>query len=360
MKRLSSRKGAQYAIGISEKAIVAWRHKNWLRTIAARVNLLALPVAISVLVIIFASLTPVFLTVENFQELAKDGSVLAVLAFGQAMVVIARGFDLSIGGNMAVVSVAAATIAQQRGIAVTIAVGIMIGLLIGSLNGLLVAFLRMSPLIVTLAVLSALNSVTFIWTNGLPVYGMPDSFSWAGTSFLGPVPFTAAVAVAAFALVLFVMRLTPFGVHVYATGGNPSAARLSGLSPRRVLFSVFAINGALAGLAGIILSSRLNSGQPALGQQGIELQVLAAVFLAGVSLTGGRGNLSQVFFAVILLTVLTNGLTLVGVESYVQSIVSGIVLVAAISLQRLLLRKPVRAPVSVQQLRGNAHRIEAG
>jgi ribose/xylose/arabinose/galactoside ABC-type transport system permease subunit len=304
-----------------------------------RAGVLALPASVIVLLVAFSVLSPVFLTLANFQEIAKDGSVIAILAFGQAIVVIARGFDLSIGGNMAVVSIVTATLAQSHPLGVAIVVGIALGASIGALNGLLIAVLKMSSLIVTLAVLSGLNSIAFQRTNGLPVYGMPDSYGWAGSEFLGPIPIASAVAGLMFVVALTMMRSTPFGLHLYASGSNPTAARLSGLAPARLLFVVFVLNGAIASLAGIILSSRLNSGQPALGQQGLELQVLAAVFLGGISLAGGRGSLVQVLFAVVLLTVLTNGLTLVGIESYARSVVSGVVLVAAIALQRVVLAR---------------------
>jgi ribose transport system permease protein len=309
-----------------------------LRAVRGHAGALALPVLIVAVSLAFGILRPVFLTLDNGQQLLKDSSVVLILAVGQAIVVIAGGFDLSVGATMSVVSIAFATMALPIGTPAAIVAALLIGLAIGCANGILVARLHLSPFIVTVAVASILRSAAFIRTNGLPVFGMPDDFGWAATGLVGPLPLTGVLAILVFMTGVVLARGTPFGVHLYATGSNRGAARLSGLDPDRILFSVYAMNGVLAALAGIMLTSRVFSGQPNLAP-GIEIQVLAAVFLGGVSLSGGRGSLSQVFCAVILLEVLTNGLTLVGVQSYLQQVVAGAVLIGAISIQRLFSRR---------------------
>jgi ribose transport system permease protein len=306
--------------------------KTLLRISSANGGMLLLPVLIVSLAIVFSILSPVFFSISNLQQLLNDSSVLIILAVGEAMVIIARGFDLSIEGNMSLVSVATANIALHIGSAAGIGAGLIMGLVIGCVNGFLVARLAMSPLIVTLAAESILGSLAFIWTNGLPVFGLPDNFGWAATATVGPLPVPALLAILVFILAVTLSRSTPFGIHMYATGNNPSAARLSGLNPSRILFVTYAISGVLAAVAAVILTSRVDSGQPALAP-GLSIQVLAAVFLGGVSLAGGRGSFFQVLWAVLLLEMLTNGLTLVGVQSYLQSVAAGAVLIAAITIQ---------------------------
>jgi len=285
----------------------------------------------------FAVLRPVILSEDNLADVSRRGAVLAILATGQAMLVIARGFDLSIGASMAVGGILGATAALSYGTFAGLVVGVGFCVAIGVLNGTLVAVLGLSPLISTLAVMTALRSLALLMTNGLPVYGMPPDFAWAGQATIGPLPTVTAVALVVCAAAIAFLGWAPSGRHLYATGSNPVAARLSGLNPGRILFAAYVVNGLLTGIAGAILTSTLNSGQPNLAL-GTELQVLAAVFLGGVALEGGRGSLFQVLLAVSLLTILTNGLTLLGVQSYVQLAVSGAVLIVAVVLQRLTRR----------------------
>jgi len=327
--------------------------------IAARLHgaALSLPLLVLGLVLVFAVASPVFFSLDNLQQLLKDASALAILATGEALVVIAGGFDLSIGANMSVVSIVSASVAISYGTPAGIGAGLIAGLIIGAANGFLVAVLRMSPFIVTLAVQSILASLAFIWTNGLPVFGMSSDYAWAATGRLGPVPLSALVAAFVLTLLIGSARLTPFGVHVYATGSNATAARLSGLSPRRILLGVYTLNGVVAATAGIMLSSRVFSGQPALAP-GIEVQVLAAVFLAGVSLAGGSGSLIQVLLAVILLQVLTNGLTLLGVQTYLQSIVAGVVLIFAIAVQHFVRQRIERRRLERSRALGDIVQVD--
>jgi ribose transport system permease protein len=305
---------------------------------------IALPVVIVLVVVVFAAIRPVFLSEGNIYDVSRRAGVLAILAVGQAMLVITGGFDLSISASMALGGVVGASVAIGQGTQAGILAALAVSVAVGLLNGVLVTRLRLSPLIVTLAMLTALRSIALVVTSGLPVYGMPADFGWAGTARIGIVSAAAAISAAVVVVCIAVMRLSPFGLHAYAAGSNPVASRLSGLNPSRTLALMYVINGLLVGIAGTILSSTVNSGQPNLAD-GMELQVLAAVFLGGVSIQGGRGSPIQVLLAVALLTLLTNGLTLVGVQSYVQLVVSGLVLIIAVSVQKVLDR-PALAPAA--------------
>ena len=304
-------------------------------TAAVRTPELALPVVVVILGIYFTIESDVFLTDSNFQNIGKQSAALAILAFGQTLVVISRGLDLSVGAVVGLTSVAGSQIWQDAGPEAGIFTFLAVGLAVGTANGILIAGFRLSPLITTLGMLSVCRALALILSGGLPVSPMPSGFRTLGTDSLGPFPIPGLIAILVFVLCYVILRFTSFGVHIYSIGGNPRAARLAGINVRRGQLAVYAFNGLLAGLAGAILTSRVNSGQPLLGA-GLELQVFATVFLGGVALTGGVGSLTGVFFGVLLIAVLGNGLNLTNVQSFYQDLIIGLVLILAIGLNRVL------------------------
>ena len=309
-------------------------------TAAARTPELALPVVVVILGIYFTIESDVFLTDSNFQNIGKQSAALAILAFGQTLVVISRGLDLSVGAVVGLTSIAGAQVWQDAGPGAGLFTFLAVGLAVGTANGILIAGFRLSPLITTLGMLSVCRALALILSGGLPVSPMPGGFRTLGTESVElwgwiAIPIPALIAILIFALCYVILRFTSFGVHIYSIGGNPRAARLAGINVRRGQFAVYAFNGLLAGLAGAILTSRVNSGQPLLGA-GLELQVFATVFLGGVALTGGVGSLTGVFFGVLLIAVLGNGLNLTNVQSFYQDLIIGLVLILAIGLNRAL------------------------
>ena len=296
---------------------------------------LSLPIVVLILCIYFATQSDVFLTGTNFQNIGKQSSALAILVFGQALVVISGGFDLSVGSTVGLSSVLGSLVWRDESVALGMLTFLGVGLVVGVANGTLIAGFRLSPLIVTLGMLSICRALALIISGGLPVAPMPQGFRWLGTASAGPVPIPGLIAIGAIVLLYVLLRLTPFGVHLYAIGGNARAARLSGINVMRGSFLVYVLNGLLASLAGAILSARVNSGQPLLGT-GLELEVLAAVFLGGVALTGGVGSLTGVFFGLVLIVILGNGLNLTNVSSFWQQLITGAILVFAIALNRVL------------------------
>jgi len=294
---------------------------------------------VTILLFIFLSLaSPYFLTGYNIQNIARQVAPLAVAAFGQAIVVITAGLDLSVGATIALVSVFFAFGTLNYGMLAGIVIALIIGTTIGLINGTLVSRFNISPFIVTLGMASVARGIALTMTGGTPVHGMPPEFAMIGTSSICGIPTPIVIAFLVFAVCFFMLMRTRLGRHIYAVGGNKEASRLSGVKVDWCIIKVYLICGLLAAIAGIILTSRVRSGQPTLGD-GYELQSVAAVVLGGVSLYGGRGNLVGVFFGVLFIGILGNGLNLLDVSSYTQQIVIGIVLILALIMDSVLLKQ---------------------
>lgn len=280
--------------------------------------------------VVFAWLAPQFVSLENLINIALSVAVIGVLAVGMTFVILTGGIDLSVGSVVAFGGVAAALVAQKTGLASTgFAAALGIGLLSGAFNGAAVAYFRVPPFVVTLAVLTIARGLAFILSEGRSIGDLPQSFGQLGkSSFLG-VPYAVWLMGATFAGGWFVLRNTTFGRYVYAVGGNREAAYLSGVSVKGVLLKVYVLNGLLVGLAAIALASRLGAGVPNSGLQ-YELDVIAAVVVGGTSLSGGRGSVISTLLGTIFIGVLNNGLNLVGIDTYVQKIVLGAVILIAV------------------------------
>jgi len=302
---------------------------------------LGLPLLLATTFAYLALTTPRFASVSNIQDVVRQGAPLAILAFGQTFAILSGGIDLSVGGTVGLASVVDTTIAKQFGFAQGAIAAIAAGIAVGAVNGLFIARFRVNPFIVTLGMLSIVRGISLTITGGSYVQGMPPGFSNLGFGFLGPVPLPALVAVGAFALAFVLLKLTPFGRQVFAVGGNREAARLSGLPVSRVLWAIYMVSGAMAGIAGVVLSSRVSSGQPDLGQ-GLELQSIAAVVLGGVSLFGGQGSILGVLFGVLFISFLQNGLNLQNVPSFLQLTIIGGALILAVTLDRWLTERAAR------------------
>ena len=296
-----------------------------------------LPLAVVALIVYFSITSEVFLTTQNWQNIGLQASALACVAFGQAYVVLTAGIDLSVGSTVALVSIVAAMF-MGNGLVLAIVVALAVGTLVGLVNGLVITRLRVAPFIATLAMLSIASGLALNVSGGTPIVGLPVDFtSFAYSKFFG-VPMPVVLAVVVFGIAYFVLRATRLGRNVYATGGNAEAARLSGISTRTTTLSTYVICSILAAVGGLILTSRVASGQPSLGGD-LALQSVAAVVLGGVSLFGGRGGLIGVAFGVAFVTVLTNGLNLMNVSSYTQLMVVGSAMIIAIALDQYLSRK---------------------
>ncbi|WP_035052876.1 ABC transporter permease [Andreprevotia chitinilytica] len=277
-----------------------------------------------------------FLTVGNLMNVMRQVSINALIAFGMTLVILLGGIDLSVGSILAVSSVLTAMLMKAGcdPIIATLA-GILAGAVMGSINGLVIAKGKVAPFIATLGMMTVLRGLSLVFSNGSPITGFSsDFFSMLGGGYVaGLIPVPVVWMLLMFALFWFVLKKTVFGRHVYATGGNAEAAKLSGVKTDRVQIGVYTLSGAMAAMAGIVLTSRLNSAQPTAGS-GYELDAIAAVVLGGTSLTGGRGWIFGTLVGALLIGVLNNGLNLLGVSSFYQQVIKGVVILLAVLLDR--------------------------
>jgi ribose/xylose/arabinose/galactoside ABC-type transport system permease subunit len=279
---------------------------------------------------VFWYLTPDFLTVSNLTNVARQVSVLALVAAGATLVILSAGIDLSVGSLIALVSVCAAKGMEANGVVGYIAYGLAVGIFVGLVNGLLIGWLKIAAFIVTLGMLSMTRGIALSITNGVPIFGLPDSWIFdIGNGYVLGIPAPVLFAVAGFAATWVLLNRTRFGTYIYAIGGNEATAKLAGINVARVKVLIYTWAGFLTAVGGLVLTARVKSGQPLLGS-GLELQAIAAVVIGGVSLFGGRGRLSGTAWGVILIGILSNGLNLVGVSTFIQQIVIGAVIIVAV------------------------------
>jgi ribose transport system permease protein len=277
-----------------------------------------------------------FLTVDNSFDVLRQVSINAVIAFGMTLSILLGGIDLSVGSILAVSSVLAAmTMKAGHGAALAAGVAILAGGGMGSLNGAIIAKGNVAPFIATLGTMTLLRGAALVLSNGSPISGFSsNAFAMLGGGYVAhQIPVPVVLMLAMFAVFWFVLTRTVFGRHVYATGGNAEAARLSGVNTDRVQVLVYTVSGAMAALAGVILTSRLDSAQPTAGA-GYELDAITAVVLGGTSLAGGRGWIFGTLVGALLIGVLNNGLNLMGVSAFYQQVVKGSVILLAVLLDR--------------------------
>jgi ribose transport system permease protein len=285
--------------------------------------------------ILFALLSPNFLTTGNAVNILRQASINIVLATGMTFVILTGGIDLSVGSILAVSAVVAVLVSLLPAIGwLAVPAALLTGLLLGLLNGALITFLNLPPFIVTLGSLTALRGAAFLVANGTTVINRDINFAWVGNSYIGPLPWLVIIALLAVGVSWFVLRQTVLGVQIYAVGGNERAARLTGIKVNRVLLFVYGVSGLLSGLAGIMSSSRLYSATGLLGQ-GYELDAIAAVILGGTSFTGGIGTIVGTLFGALIIAVLNNGLTLLNMSYFWQLVVKGLVIIVAVIIDRL-------------------------
>ena len=277
---------------------------------------------------------PYFLTVPNLINVVRQISINGILAVGVTFVLLTGGVDLSLGSLVALTGVVAASAAHpgQFPVVVPVALGVLTGAICGVINGFVVTRGRVAPFIVTLGMMTVARGLALVVCGGRPVSNLNPGFTRLGGDASGvPIPaiVLAAIALASF-LFLKNMRL---GRYIYAVGGNENAARASGINAGTVKLFAYTVCGALAGVAGVVLAARITTGQPNAGV-GYELDAIAAVVIGGTSLSGGVGGVGGTILGALLMGVINNGLDLMNVTSYYQSIVKGIIIVGAVWLDR--------------------------
>ncbi|WP_126426164.1 ABC transporter permease [Brevibacillus marinus] len=273
-----------------------------------------------------------FLSSENLINVLRQISINGILAIGMTFVILTAGIDLSVGSVVALSGVVAASFAQgDASIWLAVLMGLLVGLVLGFINGVVVAKWGVASFIVTLAMMTIARGLTFVYSDGKPISGLSQAYLAIGKSDVLGIPIPVWILFITFALSYFVLYHTKFGRYVYAVGGNENAATVSGINVSLIKIMVFSISGLLAGLAGIVLSSRVSAGLP---QAGIsyELDAIAAVVIGGTSLAGGKGRLWGTLIGVMIIGVVNNGLDLLNVSSYYQQIVKGCIIVGAVLL----------------------------
>ena len=283
-------------------------------------------------------LTPHFLTVSNLLNIVQQTSINAIVAAGMTFVIISGGIDLSVGSIVALSGVALGALLQGGQPAmVAIPAALAAGTACGLLNGLLISFGRLPPFIVTLGMMSVARGAALVFTEGRPVSGFSEGFRWLATGSVGFVPAPVLVMLIVYAIAHFVLTRTTFGRYVYAIGGNEEATRLSGVAVRFHKTAVYCVAGLMSAVAAIVLTARLNSAQPIAGMM-YELDAIAATVIGGTSLLGGEGSLGGTLIGALIMGVLRNGLNLLGVSSFLQQIVIGVVIVVAVLVDTTLKR----------------------
>jgi ribose/xylose/arabinose/galactoside ABC-type transport system permease subunit len=303
-----------------------------------------------VLCVIFAVLEPAFLSTRNIFNVIRQVSIYGMLAIGMTFVILTGGIDLSIGSVLALAGLVCAAVekgsrgllgagageAHGFGLPAAVAAAIAVGLIAGASQGLAVSRMKVPPFIVTLGGMSVFRGLALVFSGGQPISAFRAPYKFWGQGMIGPVP-VPVILFLAFAIIAYiVLRYTRYGRHIYAVGGNQEAARLSGLNVSALILSVYVIMGFFAGLSGFVLSSRLNSAEQVAGV-GYELQVIAGVVIGGTSLTmGGEGGVFGTVVGILLMGVLSNGLTLMNVSPYYQQIIVGLIIVFAVYFDQVV------------------------
>ncbi|WP_273430711.1 ABC transporter permease [Chitinibacter tainanensis] len=292
--------------------------------------------ALLVLAAGLAITSPDFLTLGNLLNVFRQVSINALIAFGMTLVILLGGIDLSVGSILALSSVLTALMISHGidPVAAT-GLGVLAGAGMGMVNGLVISKGKVAPFIATLGTMTILRGLALVFSEGRPITGLDsDFFTMLGGGYVaGLIPVPVVIMVVMFGVFWFVLKRTVFGRHVYAVGGNEEAAVLSGIKTGQIKVWVYTLSGAMAATAGMILTSRLNSAQPTAGT-GYELDAIAAVVLGGTSLTGGRGWIFGTLVGALLIGILNNGLNLLGVSSFYQQVIKGVVILLAVLLDR--------------------------
>lgn len=292
------------------------------------------PLLLTGLVILFALLEPTFFTWSNGMNVLRQVSPLAIAALGQALVILVGGIDISVGSNLALGSVVAAMIAMQTGTASGFVVALAAGALVGLISGMAVTRFNVQPVIATIGMLSLSRGLAFLLSDGNPVVGLPDAFTWLGNSFVATVPLAFVLCALVFLLVWGWLTHTPSGRALYAIGGGEDAARLAGIRVGLYKPLAYVLSGLLTAVAALVITSWQGSGQPTLGY-GWELQTIAAVVLGGTALGGGRINVAGTLVGALTTGVLSNGMDLTNVSPYLQEVVLGFAIVAVVLADRV-------------------------
>jgi len=291
-------------------------------------------IVLLLIVVVTAIGNPRFLSINNLLNILFQVSTLGIVAAGQTILLITAGLDLSVGAALSVAGLATAlTVMSTGSLALGIGAGVASGIVIGAVNGMLIATNRATPFIITLGTMTLLQGIAILMSGGSPINGAGALFNVFGMGDFLRVPWPVYAMLLSIVAVFLVLRFTTLGRYAFAIGGNEEAARLSGIPVRRIKIALYALNGLFVGIAGVILTGILNSGLPSMGT-GYELRAIAAVVIGGTPLIGGRGTVWGTLGGVLLLGLVSNSMNLLGVGANFQSAVLGLIITAAVLLQK--------------------------
>jgi ribose transport system permease protein len=302
-------------------------------------------VALLIMVIVMTFLSENFATSDNFFNVLRQVSVNLCISVGMTLVILTGGIDLSVGSVLALSGAVAAGM-MKNGIEMEgagffvgfsffgcIIVALLIGAILGAFNGLMITRFKLPPFVATLGMLTIARGLTMLYTNGFPITGLGESFSFLGTGWLIGVPMPVWVALAVVVFFAFYMKKTRTGRYIFAIGGNEKASLLSGIKVDKVLLLVYTLAGVLSAVAGLLVTARLDSAQPNAGG-GYELDAIAAVVIGGTSMSGGKGSIAGTVVGALIIGVLNNGLVLLDVSPFWQQVIKGFVIIGAVVLDK--------------------------
>lgn len=293
-------------------------------------------IGLMIIIVMLMILSPNFLTQYNIISVLRQGSINGLLAFGVTIVIISGGIDLSVGSTLAFTGmVFAKAIADGFPSPIAFVIALIAGAIIGATNGLLISKGKLQPFIATLGSMMVFRGLTLYISNGVPVSRLGDTgfVAWVGRGYFLGIPIPAIILILIFVIFAVFLNKTVFGKRIYAIGGNSRGAKLSGINVERNIVYIYMISGLLAAFAGVILVSRLDSAVPTAGVS-YELNAIAAAVIGGTSLAGGKGKASGTLIGILIIAVIINGLNLLGTSSYLQQIITGLIIIFAVIADR--------------------------
>jgi len=294
---------------------------------------LSIAIAFVILFIVMSAATDTFFTPENLINVTRQASTVIIVAIGMTYVLILGGIDLSVGSVACLAGTLSAGFMTKNAIPIPLAIilGLGIGVGIGVISGIMVSQVKIPPFIATLAMMSTARGLSLVYTGGYPITNMPEQALFLGRGYIGKLPVPVLIMLIVLVISWVLLSSTKFGRYIYAIGGNEECSRLSGIKVNRTKIIVYAFCGLMAGISGLLLTMRLASGQPTLGQ-GMELDAIAACVLGGTSLAGGKGYMLGTIIGCFFMVIMGNGFNILGISSFYQQVLTGIILLVAVSL----------------------------
>ena len=318
------------------------RKKNFKTTLVGILKKYGIFLVLLVIILILSIVSPVFFSTRNLLNIFRQISVIGIIAVGMTFVIVTAGIDLSVGSLTALSAVIGTLVMKKMGgieaawwvVPIGFVAGMLSCGLVGAVGGFIVARFKVAPFITTLGIMMIARGLAFMITGGFSIYQVPEALPWLGQGSSLGMPNTVILLILVYLAAHIFMSHTPMGRYIYAVGGNKEAARLSGVPVGCVLIFVYVVSSLAAGLGGCVQASQLNTGTPNMGVM-YELYVIAAVVVGGTSLSGGSGKILGTLIGAFIISVIQNGMNLLGIESYTQQVVLGSVIVAAVLLDNM-------------------------